>query len=463
MASFFDAKNDVINLLDAGSGEGGLTRAFVRSLACRNKKPNRIVVTAYELDPGLLPALHATLSECAQECGAAGIEFSFEAVNADFIGAAADLVRTDLYSSPGPQFNAAIVNPPYKKIRSDSAMRQLLRDVGIETVNMYAGFIALITKLLTTGGELVAITPRSYCNGPYFKPFRSGFLEAMSLKRVHLFESRSAAFREDKVLQENVIVHAVRGVSKLNRVVISTSSGRPDDSPVERTIPYDQVIVPGDRDQFIHLPTAASHDLAGISMGKLEGCLHDLNLEVSTGRVVDFRAKQYLRLKPTSDTAPLIYPCHFNGGFIHWPNDETRKPNAIRIADETQELLVPAGIYVLVKRFSAKEEHRRIVACVYDSGRIAAPFVGFENHLNYFHTAGSGITLGLAKGLAAFLNSSVVDSYFRQFSGHTQVNATDLRKLPYPSRRVLEKIGNSLSDAQLPQKELDQLLAENFV
>jgi adenine-specific DNA-methyltransferase len=462
MASFFDAKGDEINLLDAGSGEGALTLAFVRELISRSEKPRRVSVTAYELDAALMSPLHATLSECAQECSAAGIEFSFTVINADFVSAAADMVRTDLYSTPHAQFNAAIVNPPYKKIRSDSATRQLLRDAGIETVNLYAGFIALITKLLTTSGELVAITPRSYCNGPYFKPFRSEFLAMMALRRLHLFESRDAAFREDRVLQENVIVHAVRGVPKQDRVVISTSTGGPDDPPVDRAIPYNRVIVPGDQDQFIHLPIDAGHDSAGISMGKLEYCLGDLNLEVSTGRVVDFRAKQYLRLKPDGDSAPLIYPCHFNGGFVHWPNEDTKKPNAIQVTDETRELLIPAGIYVLVKRFSAKEERRRIVACVYDPDRIAAPLVGFENHLNYFHFRGAGMEIGLAKGLAAFLNSTVVDAYFRQFSGHTQVNATDLRKLPYPSRRVLETIGNSLRDLDPLQEDIDQLLAEKF-
>ena len=54
--------------------------------------------------------------------------------------------------------------------------------------------------------------------------------------------------------------------------------------------------------------------------------------------------------------------------------------------------------------------------------------------------------MNLAKGLSAFLNSSFVDSYFRQFSGHTQVNATDLRKLNYPPADALERLGGRIND-----------------
>src|SRR5207247_2066266 len=93
--------------------------------------------------------------------------------------------------------------------------------------------------------------------------------------------------------------------------------------------------------------------------------------------------------------------------------------------------------YVLTKRFSAKEEKRRIVAAVHDAKRVPGPNVGFENHLNYFHKNGKGLDITLAKGLAAFLNWTLVDSYFRQFNGHTQVNATDLRSLKYPTLNQL--------------------------
>jgi adenine-specific DNA-methyltransferase len=192
-------------------------------------------------------------------------------------------------------------------------------------------------------------------------------------------------------------------------------------------------------------------------MTGLAARLEELDLSVSTGRVVDFRAKGFLRQQPSTNTAPLIYPCHFDGGFVRWPKSSGRKPNAIVSTADTCELLVPSAVYVLVKRFTSKEERRRVVACVYDPGRVAGSEVGFENHLNYFHVKGNGLAMDLAKGLAAFLNSTLVDTYFRQFNGHTQVNATDLRNLRYPERTQLLHIGRSLVDPAANQMEIDML------
>ena len=59
---------------------------------------------------------------------------------------------------------------------------------------------------------------------------------------------------------------------------------------------------------------------------------------------------------------PLLYPCHFNGGTVHWPKLEARKPKAILDNDETHQWLVPSGVYLLTKRFTSKEERRRLVA-----------------------------------------------------------------------------------------------------
>ena len=462
MASLFHGSWRELHLLDAGAGTGALSAALVKRLCAEEKMPKKISVTAYEVDLALIDRLQRTYELCKEACAQAGIEFSFQILNEDFIKAAVLLVRGDFFVPPQAGYNAVIVNPPYRKINSDSETRRLLRSAGIETTNLYSGFLALLIKLLSNDGELVAITPRSFCNGPYFKPFRKLFLDTMSLRRVHVFESRSAAFQEDEVLQENIIIHAVKSERRPNWVTISTSSGKPNGEIIERVCPYSEIISPRDPDQFIHLMTDSLQDSMRRRISSFSDSLEKIGLTVSTGRVVDFRAKEFLVDEPEHGTAPLVYSCHFNGGFIDWPKTKSRKPNAIQINEQTQELLVPSAVYVLVKRFSTKEEKRRVVACIYDPNRIPAQFVGFENHLNYFHANGAGMTMDMAKGLAAFLNSTLVDVYFRQFSGHTQVNAADLRSLNYPTRLQLEALGQKIGNHFPEQDELDELILKEL-
>ena len=101
-----------------------------------------------------------------------------------------------------------------------------------------------------------------------------------------------------------------------------------------------------------------------------------------------------------------------------------------------------------------------MVAAVYDAARVRADRVAFENHLNYYHLRGAGLPITVAKGLAAFLNSTLVDTYFRQFSGHTQVNATDLRSLRYPSWEKLVALGRRIGTTFPVQEDLDRIVEE---
>jgi adenine-specific DNA-methyltransferase len=214
---------------------------------------------------------------------------------------------------------------------------------------------------------------------------------------------------------------------------------------------------PADSSRVVHLALdVADDEVKRVVMG-LPTSLASLGIEVSTGRVVDFRARDFLRKNPGEDTVPLIYPLHFNGGGVHWPCPGSRKANALLAVPETQELLVPNGVYVLVKRFTAKEERRRVVATVFRPEGNLAGFrsVGFENHLNYFHCKGGALDGAVAEGLALYLNSTVVDSYFRQFSGHTQVNAADLRSLRYPSKEQLCRLAASVEAGAREQAAID--------
>jgi len=461
MAGMIECRKRVLRVLDPGAGAGSLSAAFVDAMCRRLRRPDAILLTAYEMDPMLIGHLRATLDLCRNASEGAGIRFEGRIVAEDFLEVGSRTLAGDLFASGEEErFDCAILNPPYRKIRTESRERKVLRAIEVETSNLYTGFLAITAQLLVPGGEMVAITPRSFCNGPYFEPFRRFFLRRMRFRRVHVFDARDRAFADAAVLQENVVFRAERTTAPNTDVVVSSSLDPGESTVRTRTIQHDDLVRPNDPHAFIHIVPNGDGDSVRHRMGSLGANLVDLGLTVSTGRVVDFRAKDLLRAQPTHNTVPLIYPCHLQRGYVEWPNGQTRKPNALALGPRADDLLVPAGRYVLVKRFSAKEERRRIVAAVYDPVRIPADRVAFENHLNYYHLRGAGLPATVARGLAAFLNSTMVDSYFRQFSGHTQVNATDLRSLRYPAWSKLVRLGRRIGKSFPAQQDLDRLVEE---
>lgn len=458
MSSMFETGFQEVRILDPGAGAGVLFATSVETLLSQENRPLSIKVVAYETDSTVLPYLQETMKRCHSLCISNSIEFHGIIEREDFVSASIAETRGSLFAVPGARFTHVILNPPYKKINSQTAMSRILYSSGIEVANLYAVFVWLSMRLLEPGGQMVAITPRSFCNGPYFKKFRAAFLRMMNLKQIHIFESRKKAFGDDNVLQENIIYHAVRGVQKPKSITISVSEGLDFDKVRTISVPYGRVVQPGDRDMFIHLDVDDADDSPAELIKCFSSSLNKLSLSVSTGRVVDFRAREHLRQSPQKETVPLIYPCHFLNGFINWPVESGRKPNAIASSAETSDLLVEAGFYVLTKRFSSKEQRRRVMAAIYDPARIDTRLVGFENHLNYFHNQGKGLPADLAKGLALYLNSTIADQYFRLFSGHTQVNATDLRKMPYPTREQLLRLGAYVKETMPNQETIDAII-----
>lgn len=457
MAALFDRLPSEIRLLDAGAGVGTLTAAFVDALVVREKLPKMIHVTVYEQELAFLPFLKETLNKCQKVCERVGIVFNSSIKMEDFVDAASAMLRPRLLEGGFQRFNCAILNPPYKKIHSQSFYRKRLREAGIETGNLYSAFLALVSGILESEGQMVAITPRSFCNGPYYKPFRKLFDSKMAFRQIHLFESRDKTFADEGVLQENIVFHAVKSSDK-QKVLITGSFGVGEERNVQRSVAYERVINPDDPHLFIYITTSDLDQNIADRIVQFPCTLADLGLEVSTGRVVDFRVKSFLRQLPHKEDLPLIYSHHMRDGFIRWPALNHRKPNAVVNVPETRKMLMPSGHYVVVRRFSSKEEPKRINAAVYDPEIVSETAVAFENHVNVFHAWNQGITSNLARGLAIYLNSTLLDVYFRQFNGHTQVNATDLRSLLYPRNETLEQWGQSYRSQFPNQQTIDTLV-----
>ena len=229
-------------------------------------------------------------------------------------------------------------------------------------------------------------------------------------------------------MQENVIIRLEKGGAQSNVIISNSTDDQLDDLRIHEQ-PFNRIVFPDDSEKFIHVPTSLGHSLMELShCVRLE--LSDLAIEISTGPVVDFRLMKHIQNDPCDGSVPLLYPGHFSGQTTHWPKPEIKRGNAINLNDETRKWLYPNGFYTVVRRFSSKEEPRRIVASVVSPDIFRdAPMLGFENHLNVFHERRHGLPKALAFGLATFLNTTSVDESFRRFNGHTQVNATDLRNM----------------------------------
>lgn len=434
-----------LRVLDPGAGSGVLTAALVSRVLAESPGLS-IEIVAVERDPLVLPRLRATLSACEQ---AGGGRVHAEAVEADFI---LDSIGLGASLNLEGQFDLVIENPPYGKLALSSAHRTAMRAAGVDTPNLYAAFLSLSVAALKPGGQVVAITPRSFFNGPYFGAFRSHLLDSIALDRVHVFDSRSTVFADTGVLQENVVFAGTRGAAA-GIVELSVSRDHTDDIS-SRAVAYEEVVFPHDPNRFIRLATDAE-DTKVAELVLSQPCSPtDLGVQVSTGRVVDFRSRDALSGVELPGAVPLVYPGNLRDGGVIWPRT-IRKPQWFQPSDDKDRaMLLPEGWYTLVKRFSAKEERRRIVASVWSPADNRGE-VAFENHLNVFHIGGRGLDEHLAKGIAVWLNSSVIDKFFRTFSGHTQVNATDLRALRFPNAETLRCLGRN---AVVSQVEIDSLV-----
>lgn len=432
MAREVDSPPESVVALDPGSGEGELSVALVQELISRGCK--NIHLELYEIDSALAAKCEAKMQELGQLAAKANASFSFVVRASDFIDARWTDAQYDLGREGG--YDIVIMNPPYYKLRKDSFHSRLAGALIHGQPNIYGLFLSLGSRLLRPKGEFIAITPRSWFSGSYFATIRTDVLSRLDLDRVHTFANRDEAFGAAGVLQETVVFHATRAnIPTRPDVVISVyRRAAPLDSPATFVVPW-KTLCPSQVSEGVRLPESV-YQLAALSTLDEDPLrLKDIDLDVTTGPVVPFRATEYLSHDGDGPNyVPLIWPSHVTPNGLRWSPEAPRaQPAFIRQTPESRGLLFPNEEMVLVRRFSAKEDRRRVVACHLPSG-VLGKTVGVENHVNVIRGFSGPKGPLLAEALTAYLNSELVDQYLRAVSGTTQINAAELRRLPVPSR-----------------------------
>ncbi len=421
-------RSDEVRLLDPGAGTGILGIAAAEHLVRHHRV--RVHLIAIEPEPRAHKHLKDSLARAEQALEGA---LKAEAHPADFL----DFGELHLGVRPLDPVDFVIANPPYFKL-SPSDPR------GGDAPNIYARFMEVSAALLKPNGTLCFIVPRSFASGFYFRKFRRRLHATMNLDRVHLFESRRDAFKDEGILQENLIALYTRN-GRARSVTISVSEGERDlDSLFSHRVPRDRVLPPHDRHSIMFLPTCPEDLRVMDVFGAWPDTLASYGLEVSTGPVVPFRATEHLVREENAAGWPMLWLQHVRPGGVEWPlGARFRKAERIRV-DAPEKLLVPNGTYVIMRRFSAKEEARRLVAAPLLAGQLPGEFLGLENHLNFIHRPRGRLTEEEARALSTLLSSRLFDAYFRISSGNTQVSATELRAMPLPAPTMLAEFARSL-------------------
>lgn len=439
-------------VLDPSIGSAVLPCAVIEHAAAIGF-PKRLQVVGYDIDGELCETARAMLANAAAAALQHGVIVSFEVRHHDFLSAHFPLATSPLFGGPEEpwaSFHAIIANPPYFKLRADDPRVQAITGRVRGHTNIYTLFMALSAKLLDKQGRSVFIVPRSFCSGAYFAGFRADFIDMVTPTSVHVFESRQDAFKSDAVLQENVIItfeKPAAGEARRDVQITSSSGATTMQAAITRKIGINHFLGKRNSALFFRVPTSELDEHILDVVDGWPDSLQGHGFEVSTGPVVPFRARSLLtdaRAVENGSALPLYWMQNVEADRTNWPTDRRGKSQGISKEASGKRLLVPAANYVLIHRFSAKEERRRLTAAPFLKAEYGYELVGLENHVNYLYRKDGELTEDEACGLSALLNSALIDRYFRILNGHTQVNATDLRTLPLPSLKIIAEIGQKM-------------------
>lgn len=425
---------DSINLLDCGAGTGILACSLIDKLT-QEGFTGQINIDLYENDPMVVEVLIENINIYKLKHKNLNINIFQE----NFILANKDKWNDKEFEG---KYDVIISNPPYKKLAKSSEESIAMESVVYGQPNIYFLFMAMSVKLLRLEGEMIFITPRSFTSGAYFKVFRNYFLDNTNLTNIHIFNSRNDVFKGEEILQETIITRAIKSLKNKNRFINIAVSEDADFENSKQIIADCTDLITNCDNKFILLPSSDEEiDILNM-ISQYKDNLISLGFKLKTGKVVDFRATEYL-VNKANGAVPLFWPDNFIDNKITYVNNENNFRYIIS-SDKSKNMLQENKNYILIKRFASKEENRRIQAAIYNKNDFNFDKIGIENHVNFIEKINGLMTKDEQYGLFCIFNSTILDKYYRIVNGNTQVNATEFNAIPLPNIDIIVKIGREL-------------------
>jgi adenine-specific DNA-methyltransferase len=220
-----------------------------------------------------------------------------------------------------------------------------------------------------------------------------------------------------------------------------------------------QVFQKAGDDTFLRVMPNTANSTVISMIDSLHGTFSERGYGISTGPVVSFRMKDFLTFAPNQSAIPLI-TIHDIKPYAITHRGNPKKPGFFRITQNNRMWITPNSNYVLLRRFTAKEENRRLTAAPFTQSTFTSSQIALENHLNYIYLPNEKLSEDEMWGLTALFNSSQYDTYFRSISGSTQVNASEVKHMKIPSRDAIQQLGKRIRNSTSPAKDTDALVDE---
>lgn len=438
MAELFEipAQIDSISILDPGAGSGILAAAAVDRLE-EIKNIRTICIVCYENNPEVAELLKSNLDWMKKNSEK---ELTYELRRENYILSQSENYNGTFSAELNPQsYDIVISNPPYIKLPKTAPEAMAMQDVCYGAPNLYFLFARMSAFNLKENGEMVYIVPRSWTSGAYFKRFRNKFFEEMTLEHIHLFESRDRVFEIESVLQETMIFKAKKTQQRPSQILMTTTKDNSDfeDRTVYRA-PYETVV--NGAEDYVYLVTNEKEASVLQKMNGWKKTLPQIGLKMKTGLTVDFRNREALCDSAQSGAVPLFYAQHIQNGNVVFP---IGKENEYLVTNQ-MGLLQKNTNYLFVKRFTAKEEHRRLQCGVYLARKNPEyNKISTQNKINFIEGIRE-LSECTVYGLYVLFNSTFYDMYYRILNGSTQVNSTEVNSMPVPSLDTIEAMGKKL-------------------
>ena len=449
--------SEEISILDPGCGASILSCALVERLIAESKQISSIRLVLYEIDKKLIPYTLSILEYLKEWCSERNVAMRYDLRENDFILSNYKVLEQHqsislFEESNFEKFTFIISNPPYFKLPKIDKRVKACEIITSGQPNIYALFMAIASRMVEPEGQFIFITPRSFTAGNYFTAFRSFFFDQLRIKHIHLFVSRKDTFSRDSVLQETMILMGVptsKGNHADSTIVVSSSHGIADiNSPESRSYREHELIGKNTNQKVLHLPTSIMDEEIIMLFKSWKHKFSDLGIKISTGPVVAFRALDFIvenKSEEAEDLVPLYWLHNVVKMSVVWPIEKPKKGQHIINCEKSRSLLIPNKNYVLLRRFSAKDDKSRLIAAPFMSAQSKSELIGVENKVNYIYRVQGEFSKEEALGLAALLNSKPFDIYFRTFNGNVNVSATELRQMPMPPIEIIQSIGERLS------------------